>query len=91
MATLKNRTNHKNSNHYDLSGDVEKIKAALFDTTQDLRGRAGEILLNTMDNMKERSNMVKDNIADYTAEKPLKSLGIAFAAGIAIGWLLRRK
>lgn len=87
--TVKARHNNHRSN-YDLTSDVEKIKAALFDTTQDLKGRAGEMITDSMSSVKNQTAEARDNVADYTAKKPFKALGIALLAGIAIGYLLRR-
>lgn len=87
--TTKARHNGQRT-HYNLSNDVEKIKAALYHTTQDLKGRAGEMMTESMDSAKEQTAIVRDNVADYTAEKPFKALGIALLAGITIGFLLRK-
>lgn len=86
MTTVK----HKHHNNNDLYGDVEKIKAALLEASQDLKGKASEILSDSVDDMKEKSAAVKDGVANYTAEKPFKSLGIALLVGVAIGYLLRK-
>lgn len=82
---------HNSHTHYDLSHDVQKIKAALFDTTQDLKGRAGEMITDSMDNVKHQTVIVRDSVADYTARKPFKALGMALLTGMTVGWLLRRK
>lgn len=87
--TVKSRHNHRS--HYDLSGDVEKIKAALFDTTQDLKGRAGEMISESMESVKQQTAEARESVADYTAKKPFKALGYALLAGVAIGYLLGRK
>ena len=82
-------TKHKH-HAYDLYDDVEKIKAAFTGAALNVKDRAGEILINSVDNVKEQSTVVKDNMADYVAEKPFKSLGIALAVGVALGFLLRK-
>lgn len=89
--TVKSR--HHNSRHhsnYDIAHDVEKLKAALFDTTLDLKGRAGEMITDSMTSMKDQTVAARDNVADYTANKPFKALGIALATGIVLGWLIKR-
>lgn len=88
--TIKARHRHNGHSHYDLSADVEKIKAALFDTTQDLKGRAGEMITDSIGSVKDQSLLAKDNVADYAANKPFKALGIAFAAGIVFGLMMKR-
>lgn len=85
-------TKHKSTNHheYDLYEDVEKIKAALMDAGNDVRGKAGEILSDSITNVKEKSDLVKDSVTNYTSEKPLQSLGIALLVGVAIGYLIHK-
>lgn len=83
-------TKHKHYNNSDLYHDVEKIKAALLDTANDVKGRAGEMIYDSVEGVREKTDFVRDTVADYTAEKPFKSLGIALAAGIVIGMLLKK-
>ena len=82
-------TKHTSNNH-DLYRDIANIKAALAEATDDLKGKAGQILTNSMDDIKEQSSAVKENIVDYTAEKPFKTLGIALLVGLAIGYFIRK-
>lgn len=88
MTELKKRI--KNHHDIDLSDDVAKIKAALFDATHDVKNKAGELFTESMDDLKERSSLAKDNIADYIVEKPFKSLGIALLTGVIIGYLFHK-
>jgi ElaB/YqjD/DUF883 family membrane-anchored ribosome-binding protein len=89
MATLKHKQSHRHNNH-DLYNDVQKIKNALFETSQDMREQAAGYLSDSVDQMREKTTAVKDNVANYTADKPFKSLGIALLIGAAIGFLFRR-
>lgn len=86
--TVKAR--HNGRSHYNITNDVEKLKAALFDTTHDIRGRAGEMLIDSVSSVKDHTIAVKDNLADYTARKPFKALGIALTAGVVLGLLIKR-
>jgi ElaB/YqjD/DUF883 family membrane-anchored ribosome-binding protein len=88
MTTLKNRHNHKDD--FDLYGDVEKIKAALVEATQDVKGKAAEILSDSYNDMAEKTHALKENVSEFTAERPFKSLGIALLVGMAVGYLLRK-
>ena len=82
---------HRNArNEYDLSADLERIKAALAEASYDVKGRASEILNESMDNVKKTSSDVQNNVADYVAEQPFKSLGLAIVSGIIIGYLLHK-
>lgn len=89
MTILKNKSRHKSS-EYDLYEDVEKIKEALREATLDVKGKASEILSDSVDEMIDQTTNVKDHVVNYTAEQPFKSLGIALLAGIAIGYLIRK-
>ncbi len=88
MTTLKHK--HSHQNNYDLSADVEKIKAALLDATLDVKGKAGEIFSDSIDGVKEQSQLVRANMADYVSEKPFRSLGVTLLAGIVIGYLIHK-
>jgi len=85
-------TKHRHSSHsdIDLYDDVEKIKAALTDAAYDVRGKAGEIFSDSLNNVKEQSTAIKEGVSDYAATKPFKALGIALLTGITLGFLLRR-
>lgn len=91
MATHRSKHNGHHRSHYDLVNDMDKIKAAIFDTTQDLKGRAGEMLVDSVVSMKNQSNHLKEGVADYASERPFKALGIALATGIALGLLIKRR
>jgi len=88
--TLKRRNHHQRHHEYDLEEDVEKIKAALMDAANDVRGKAGAMLSDSVDNMRERSELLKENLADYTGNKPFRSLGVAFLVGAIIGYLMHK-
>lgn len=91
MATqTRSRRHTSSSTDYDLHGDVAKIKEAIAKAAEDFKGRSGEIFSESVDGIKEQSTFVKDSVANYTAEKPFKSLGIAALAGLALGILIRR-
>ena len=86
MATMKHRHNHSD---YDFYGDVAKIKSALANATYDLKGKAGEMISQSVDTVKEQSTQVKDNVAGYTTKNPFKTIGIALATGMVVGYFLR--
>lgn len=90
MAAVKHRNSRHHQSDYDLYGDLERIKDALYDTGADVKGKAGEFITSSVDDIKEKTIYARDNVANYTAERPFKSLGIALLAGVALGWLLRK-
>lgn len=83
-------TKHKHATNSDLYHDVEKIKAALMMTALDVKDKASDTIFDTVETVKEKSDLARDTVADYTAEKPFKSLGIALLVGIGIGYLLKK-
>jgi len=80
----------KQKHNSDLYQDVEKIKAALMHTASDVRDKASEALYDSVTDVKEKTELAKDTVAEYTAEKPFKSLGIALLIGIGIGYLIKK-
>lgn len=78
-------------NSHDLYSDLQKIKDAFSLTASDATYKASEFLTDSLDSIKEKSSKLQENVSNYTAEKPIKSLGIVFLAGIAIGYLVHRK
>lgn len=80
--------NHRTGLH--LHNDYENIKSILVGTTQDLKGRAGEILSHSVENVKDKSTDVKDGIETYVTKKPFQSIGIAVVAGIALGYFMHK-
>ncbi|RDI42545.1 DUF883 family protein [Aquicella lusitana] len=75
----------------DLYADVEKLKEDLLGTTYDLGSLIGNSYQQSMDNVKDKSALIRDNVANYIVHKPFKSVGIAIASGFLLGYLLRRK
>lgn len=85
-----NHSHHTYHSNFDLYDDVEKIKDALLNATYDIKGKAAELFTQSLDQAKEQSDKLKDNVVEYTSDKPFKSLGIALLSGIAIGYFLRK-
>jgi ElaB/YqjD/DUF883 family membrane-anchored ribosome-binding protein len=86
LSTRKSRNGH------DLSTDWLKIKNAIHGTAQHVKGKAEDIFLESVDDIKSKSSMAHKSVAAYTAKKPLKSLGVALLVGMAVGFIfLRRK
>lgn len=84
------RTSRHNHSEYDLYGDLAKIKEAIFDTGSDVKGKAGEMIYGTAEDIRDKANYARDNVANYAAERPFKSLGLALLAGVVVGWLIHK-
>lgn len=87
-TTAKHR--HNRNGEFDLYDDIAKIKAALADATYDVKGMASEMLHQSIENAKSRSTAAQDNLSNYIAERPFKTIGIAMLSGLLIGYLLRK-
>jgi len=81
------RGNHK---EFDLYGDLEKIKSALFDTTHDIKGKAKSVFFDSYEDVKEKSMDMQDKVVNYVNKKPLKALGWAALAGVLTALWIRR-
>ncbi|EKD54057.1 MAG: hypothetical protein ACD_60C00126G0003 [uncultured bacterium] len=82
---------HSHESDFDVYGDLAKIKTMLKKTTLDARGRAGEILANSIEDVREKGILAQKNVTHYIAEKPLKSVGFAVLTGVILGYFLHRK
>jgi len=88
MATALRKHKHKNTDLYD---DVEKIKAALSDTTFGVKNLLGDAYYQSLENVREKSEAVRGGMTDYISTNPFKSVGIAAIGGILVGFLLKKK
>lgn len=89
-SSHKSRLSRNGHSHNIIYDDIDKIKQAFADTAIDIKDKTGELFSNSLDNIKDTSSKLQNNVADYTAEKPFKSLGAVFLVGLGIGFLLRR-
>jgi ElaB/YqjD/DUF883 family membrane-anchored ribosome-binding protein len=87
MAAVKTKNRHKNNILYD---DVEKIKAAIANATFDVKDKMGEMFSDSLNNVKDQSFLLRDNLSTYTAKKPFKSLSIAVLTGMLIGFFMHK-
>jgi ElaB/YqjD/DUF883 family membrane-anchored ribosome-binding protein len=76
---------------YDLMADLERIREAFSDVARDVRGKAGEAIIHSVENVKEKSADIQDTITTYAQKKPYKTIGIALLAGAVLGWWMHRK
>jgi ElaB/YqjD/DUF883 family membrane-anchored ribosome-binding protein len=89
---MQKSTHSRNGkSEYNLYADYKNVKQALTDATEDVKGRMGEIFNQSVDEVKDRSQDLKERLAEYVAEKPFKSLGWAVFAGFLLSRFLRRK
>jgi ElaB/YqjD/DUF883 family membrane-anchored ribosome-binding protein len=89
MAAVKSKR-AINKNHV-LYDDVEKIKAAISDASYDVKDKVNEIFSDSLGTVREQSDMVRENVSNYTAERPFKSLSIVLLTGVMLGYLIHRQ
>lgn len=81
----------KHHGQHDLYDDLAKIKAIMSNTAFEVKDSAKDILADSLDLAKEKSNVVKESIENYAHKKPMQSLGICFVTGLFLGLLIKRR
>ncbi|HSW93496.1 MAG TPA: hypothetical protein VLJ15_03980 [Gammaproteobacteria bacterium] len=76
--------------HDDIYGDLAKIKDAFADASYGVKNRAGEVLSQSFDDVREKSAAIQENVSSYVSEKPLKSIGVALLAGVFLGYFMHK-
>jgi ElaB/YqjD/DUF883 family membrane-anchored ribosome-binding protein len=56
-------------------------------SSQSSRGGTGEVLAQAQEYLAEAGNVVKDVVHN----RPALALGVALAAGVLLGWLIKRR
>lgn len=82
------KTKKHHTHNYDITGDIEKIKNAFQDTARDFRGKAGDMLNDSVKKAKVRSADAQDTMAQLIAEKPFKAVAAATAVGLLLGYIM---
>ena len=90
MYKTSARNKRTNRGEYDISGDLTRIKNALADATYGMRNRAGEVISQSFEDVKEKSAELQENVSALVSEKPLKSVGVALLAGIFLGYFFHK-
>ena len=75
----------------DLSDDLAKIRDAFAETAIDVKNKASNAFSQSVEDMKDKSTDLKDNVEAFVAEKPFKSLFLAMLSGAFLGALMRTK
>lgn len=87
------KTNGKkhHTSHFDLSSDLEKIKDVLAKTAKDVKGKTTEVFTQSVEDVKDKSCDIKDNMETYLSERPFKTLILGMLSGAFLGAFMRRK
>ncbi len=80
----------KHSHQSNISHELARIKNAFTRATHRARGKANRALIGALDNVKEKSDLLQENVTDYVATKPFKSMGLAMLTGAIIGYFIHK-
>jgi ElaB/YqjD/DUF883 family membrane-anchored ribosome-binding protein len=70
---------------------VEERKAALRGRQEDLKAKATQARERVSGATPEDAKRTATRVAHTAEERPLPAIGVAFAAGLVLGWLIRRR
>lgn len=77
-------------NKSELNNDIEKIKSALKDASDEVKGKANEIFSQTLESAKQGSGFIKEKLTHYVEQQPMKAVGWALATGLVAGYFMKR-
>lgn len=81
---------HAHHNDFDIHGDIARIKAALADTVEDVKGKASQLFTQSIEDVEDRRDALQTVVKKYVNKKPLRSIGYAALAGALLGYFMRR-
>lgn len=74
-----------------LLSELQPALDALTDSLHTLAEHSRALALDAGHQTRDSVLLARDRTSEYIAEKPFQSLAIATAAGLAFGWLIRRR
>jgi ElaB/YqjD/DUF883 family membrane-anchored ribosome-binding protein len=93
----KDHTKNMGHHSHDIQHDFQRVKDkaretrdAISQTAYDVKGRAQDILAQSLRDAKERSSDAQDTVVTYVKTNPVKSVGYAIIAGLFVALLLRK-
>jgi ElaB/YqjD/DUF883 family membrane-anchored ribosome-binding protein len=87
---MKTHMRTHNGGTHKLQSDLKKLKTVLGQATRHARGNARKVINDSYGNILDKSSDMQETVVTYTKKQPIKSLGYAMLAGLAIGFLLRK-
>ena len=79
-----------NRHLHNLQNDIHNIRAALADTTEDIKSKVGDVISHSIQVVRDKSLDARDSVEDYVVKKPFKSLLFAGLIGVFIGYFYRK-
>jgi ElaB/YqjD/DUF883 family membrane-anchored ribosome-binding protein len=74
-----------------LSQKIDERKAALRGRGETLKSRATEVRGRVSGATPEDAKRTASRVAQNAEERPFPAIGVAFGAGLVLGWLLKRR
>lgn len=88
LETTMQRTARHNGS--DVAEKMHETKEAISNAAHKAKEAASSMSDKVMHDVKEQSQKMQENLIDYVRREPLKAVGGAVLAGMALSWLLRR-
>ena len=86
---MDNKTYQRNAREI-LSDDLQDIKESVSRAGRDAKDIISDRYQQSVDHLRDRSLEVRDEVINYTIEKPFKALAIAAFSGFLLGCFVRR-
>lgn len=87
---MKTKARHIRRDYNDFYHDLDEIKDVITKVTSNVKGRAGEALSNTLQQMRDKRDTVEGYVSQNVSSRPFKSLSVAMLTGALIGYFLHR-
>jgi ElaB/YqjD/DUF883 family membrane-anchored ribosome-binding protein len=93
----KDHTKNIGHHAHDIQHDFQRVKEkaretreALSQTAYDVKGRAQEILTQSLRDAKARTTDMQENVVTYVKANPVKAVGLAILSGLFVALWLRK-
>jgi ElaB/YqjD/DUF883 family membrane-anchored ribosome-binding protein len=93
----KDHTKNIGHHSHDIQHDFQRVKEkaretreALSQTAYDVRGRAQDLLSQSLKDAKVKTTDLQENVVTYVKSNPVKSIGFAVISGLIVALLLRK-
>jgi ElaB/YqjD/DUF883 family membrane-anchored ribosome-binding protein len=67
----------------DLYDDLDQIKASIAGITKDVKSKAAEMLSSSIENAKDKSYEINDEVEEYVSNRPYHVIGAALLVGLS--------
>jgi ElaB/YqjD/DUF883 family membrane-anchored ribosome-binding protein len=85
------RKRSSNGSTTSLTIDVDTVRSALSNMTGGAKDAVDSIIADSIKDFKIDSDKIQKQTTKYIAKQPLKSVGIALAIGVVVGYLMHNK